>query len=79
MLALIQQDLPAAGNLAEPLTDREAEVLRMLAIGLSNREIAEKLVISLSTIKTHITRIYNKLDVASRTQAVMRARELKII
>ncbi len=79
LLALIQQDLPAVGNLSEPLTEREAEVLRMLAIGLSNREIAEKLVISLSTIKTHITRVYNKLDVASRTQAIVRARELKII
>ena len=66
-------------NLPETLTEREGEVLRLLAAGLSNQEIAEKLVISLSTIKTHITRIYSKLDVASRTQAILRARELKII
>ncbi len=79
LLALMQQGSPAAGNLPEPLTEREGEVLRMLATGLSNQEIAGKLVISLSTIKTHITRIYNKLDVASRTQAIVRARELKII
>jgi len=65
--------------LSEPLTEREGEVLRLLAAGLSNQEIAEKLVISLSTIKTHITRIYGKLEVSSRTQAIVRARELKII
>lgn len=66
-------------NLTEPLTERELEVLRLLAVGLSNQEIAQKLVISLSTIKTHVTRIYSKLGVSSRTQASLRARELKLL
>lgn len=78
LLALIKTSQTEV-NLPETLTEREGEVLRLLAAGLSNQEIAEKLVISLSTIKTHITRIYSKLDVASRTQAILRARELKII
>ncbi|MBM4427275.1 MAG: response regulator transcription factor, partial [Chloroflexi bacterium] len=69
----------ASPALPESLTDREGEVLRLLAAGLSNQEIAAKLVVSLSTIKTHVTRIYGKLDVTSRTQAIVRARELKII
>lgn len=79
LLALLPGSQPQAGNLSEALTEREAEVLHLLATGLSNQEIAEKLVISLSTIKTHITRIYSKLDVTSRTQAIVRARELKLI
>lgn len=70
---------PVSPALPESLTEREGEVLRLLAAGLSNQEIAEKLVISLSTIKTHITRIYAKLNVTSRTQAIVRARELRII
>jgi LuxR family maltose regulon positive regulatory protein len=69
----------SSASLSEPLTERESEVLRLLAAGLSNQEIAERLVISLSTIKTHVTRIYGKLDVTSRTQAILRARELRII
>ena len=69
----------ASPALPESLTDREGEVLRLLAAGLSNQEIAAKLVVSLSTIKTHVTRIYGKLDVTSRTQAIVKARELKII
>jgi LuxR family transcriptional regulator, maltose regulon positive regulatory protein len=79
LLSLIPVRRSTAGNLTEALTEREGEVLRLLATGLSNQEIAEKLVISLSTIKTHITRIYGKLDVTSRTQAILRARELKMI
>lgn len=78
LLKAMKNNTPLKG-LSEPLTDREGEVLRLLAAGLSNQEIAERLVISLSTIKTHITRIYAKLDVTSRTQAIVRARELKII
>ncbi len=64
---------------ADPLTDRELEVLHLVAIGRTNQEIADQLVISLSTVKTHITRTYGKLDVTSRTQAIVKARELKII
>jgi LuxR family maltose regulon positive regulatory protein len=73
-----EKRLAAPGNLSEPLTVREGEVLRLLAAGLSNQEIAERLVISLSTIKTHITRIYGKLDVNSRTQAIAKGRELNL-
>lgn len=74
-----EKQVVASPALPEALTEREGEVLRLLAAGLSNQEIAEKLVISLSTIKTHITRIYGKLEVTSRTQAIVKARELKII
>lgn len=70
----------AAGGLAAVIfTDREGEVLRLLAAGLSNQEIADKLVISISTIKTHVTRIYAKLGVNNRSQAILRAQEMKIL
>ncbi|MBN1660313.1 MAG: hypothetical protein JXA93_18085, partial [Anaerolineae bacterium] len=65
--------------LVEPLTPREVEVLRLIAAGLSNRDIAEELVISLSTAKSHINHLYGKLDVKNRTQAVARGRELELL
>ena len=64
------------GDLVEPLSDRELEVLRLIAAGLSSREIAETLVIALSTAKNHVRSIYGKLDVHSRTQAVARPKGL---
>ncbi len=66
----------AAGILIEPLSDRELEVLQLVAEGLSNREIADRLFITVGTAKTHTINIYRKLDVNSRTQAVARAQEL---
>jgi LuxR family maltose regulon positive regulatory protein len=66
-------------NLIEPLSDREREVLRLIADGLPNQEIAAKLIVSLGTVKTHINNIYRKLDVNSRTQAIHRARELNLL
>lgn len=63
----------------ETLTPREVEVLRLLAAGASNRAIADELVVSLPTIKTHVSRILAKLDVRSRGEAVARARELKLL
>jgi LuxR family maltose regulon positive regulatory protein len=57
----------------EPLSERELEVLRLIAEGLANREIAERLYISLSTVKSHAASIYGKLDVHKRTEAVARA------
>lgn len=60
------------------LTSREQEILRYLAIGLSNRDIADRLVIAESTLKRHISNLYLKLDVHSRTQALARAAELSI-
>jgi len=66
-------------GLIEPLSERELDVLRCLAAGLSNREITEKLFISLNTVKTHLKNINDKLNVHNRTQAVACARELGIL
>jgi ATP/maltotriose-dependent transcriptional regulator MalT len=74
--------VPLAGitqPLIDPLTKRELEVLHLIAAGLSNREIAERLVIGLSTVKKHINRMYSKLGVKRRTQAIIRARELNLL
>lgn len=65
--------------LIEPLSEREIEVLQLLAEGLSNREIAERLVISSGTAKRHVANIFGKLDVTNRTRAVTRGRELKLL
>jgi LuxR family maltose regulon positive regulatory protein len=65
--------------LVEPLTVRELEVLRLLVAGLSNREIAAQLVLSLGTVKTHIHNIYGKLEVSNRGQAIRRATELELV
>ena len=72
---------PAAERqpLVEPLTDRELEVLELLAEGLSNREIGRRLFVSLPTVKSHTGSIYGKLGVHSREQAVARARALAIL
>ncbi len=63
----------------DPLTERELEVLRLIAAGLSNREIAAQLVLALSTVKSYVNTIYSKLQVESRTQAVARARALHLL
>lgn len=69
----------AAQPLVEPLSERELEVLRLVAAGLSNREIAEELYLSINTIKVHTRNIYGKLNVHGRMQAVERARELGLM
>ena len=61
------------------ISDREYEVLTLLAEGHSNKEIGERLFVSQNTIKTHLSRIYEKLEVSRRTQAVQKARELQLI
>ncbi len=66
-------------SLVEHLTEREAEVLRLLASGLSNQEIAQRLYLSEGTIKTHTHNLYGKLGVQSRTQAIARAKELNLL
>jgi LuxR family maltose regulon positive regulatory protein len=63
----------------ETLSEREIDVLRLLAVGLSNQEIADQLVLAVSTVKWHIYNIFNKLDVRSRTQAIVRATELNLL
>jgi len=65
--------------LIEPLTDRELEVLRLIAQGLSNREIGERLFLALSTVKGHARIIFDKLQVQRRTEAVARARDLGLL
>jgi LuxR family maltose regulon positive regulatory protein len=70
---------PALQPLIEPLSGREMEVLHLMALGDSNAEIAKKLVITLNTTKKHITHIFEKLDVANRSKAVIRARDLGLV
>jgi LuxR family maltose regulon positive regulatory protein len=69
----------AVPGLVEPLSERELEVLALLATGRSNQQIAEELVVVLDTVKKHVSRILDKLGVANRTQAVARARELQLL
>jgi LuxR family maltose regulon positive regulatory protein len=69
----------ALPGMAEPLTGREAEVLRLLAAGKSNQRIAHELVVALDTVKKHVTHILGKLGAANRTEAVARARQLGLI
>jgi len=61
------------------MSRRELEVLELMAQGLSNQEIAEKLFVSLNTIKTHTSRLFEKMDVKRRTQAVEKAKRLNLI
>jgi LuxR family maltose regulon positive regulatory protein len=68
-----------AAALVEPLTARELEVLQLIADGDSNQAIADKLVITVSAVKKHAGNIFGKLNVSSRTQAVARARELRLL
>jgi LuxR family maltose regulon positive regulatory protein len=66
-------------ELLEPLSEREIEVLRLIAGGLSNREIADALYIAVSTVKSHANNIFGKLGVKSRTQAVARAQDMGLL
>ncbi len=75
----IQLSRPDAPQLAEPISDREFAVLELIAQGHSNQAIADQLHISLHTVKTHARRINAKLEVKSRTQAIVRARELGLL
>ena len=70
---------PAAPGIVEPLTNRELEVLQMLAAGQSNQAIAGELVVTLDTVKKHVSHLLGKLGAANRTEAVARARELGLI
>jgi ATP/maltotriose-dependent transcriptional regulator MalT len=61
------------------ISKREYEVLELIAQGLSNQEIADKLFVSLNTVKTHSSRIFSKLDARRRTEAIRRAKELRLL
>jgi len=65
--------------MVEPLSAREVEILALVAAGLANREIADRLVVGVGTVNWHINNIYRKLGVHSRTQAVARARSLGLL
>ena len=69
----------AVPGLVEQLTSRELEVLTMLAAGRSNQAIASQLVVTLDTVKKHVSHVLGKLGAANRTEAVTRARELSLI
>jgi LuxR family maltose regulon positive regulatory protein len=82
LLATLAQEAaaPAADEgLPEPPSERELEVLALIAAGKSNKEIAAKLFVSMATVKTHINNLYRKLGARSRTQAVARAREMSLL
>jgi LuxR family maltose regulon positive regulatory protein len=70
---------PTEVALPEPLTTREQEILELIAAGLTNREIAQQLVISSETVKKHTGSIYAKLGVSNRTEAAARARDLDLL
>ncbi len=75
----IHSALPSAQPLIEPLSQRELEVLQLIAQGLSNDEIGKRLFLALDTVKGHNRRIFDKLQVQRRTEAVARARELGLL
>ena len=81
--AALEQEAPdlasPSAELPEPLSERELEVLTLVAAGETNQEIAGELFVAKSTVKTHIKNIYRKLDTHNRTQALARARELNLI
>jgi LuxR family transcriptional regulator, maltose regulon positive regulatory protein len=75
----VESHPPPAQSLAEPLSQRELEVLRLIAQGLSNREISERLFLAVITVKGHNRNIFRKLQVRRRTEAIARARELGLL
>jgi LuxR family maltose regulon positive regulatory protein len=74
-----ERPAPAASGLPEPLTGRELEVLGLVAAGRPNREIADELVVTLETVKKHLSHVFDKLGAANRSEAVARARKLRLI
>jgi DNA-binding NarL/FixJ family response regulator len=75
----LERTAPAPQPLVEPLSERELEILRLLAGGQSNKEIAAALYIAEGTVKNHVTNILGKLGVHDRTQAALRAREMGLL
>ncbi len=74
-----QAQYPPTGGLIEPLSERELEILRLIAAGMTNKDIAQQLFIAPGTVKAHTASIYRKLDVANRTEAAAHARQIGIL
>jgi DNA-binding NarL/FixJ family response regulator len=70
-LAALARGEPATGGLIEPLSEREIEVLRLLARGLTNKDIAQTLILSVRTVEAHLRNVFGKLGVRSRTEAAL--------
>ena len=79
LLGPIAGEIPGRPDAAGLLTERELQILALIAEGLSNQAIADRLIRSLGTIKAHSSSIYSKLGAGNRTEAVARARELELI
>ena len=79
MLPVKGSPVPAYSVISEPLSDREVEVLGLIAEGYSNDEIGKRLYIAMSTVKRHINNIYGKLGVKNRTQAIKTARKIGLL
>src|SRR5512140_3175449 len=76
---ITHDDTQSGASNPKLLTTRESEILRLMAAGMTNPQIAAQLVISAGTVKTHTLNIYRKLEVANRTQAIVRAQELALL
>ena len=79
LLTIFESSSASSPPLLDPLSERELEILRLTATGLSNKQLAENLVLTVGTVKWHLNNIYSKLGVRSRTEAVARARELGLL
>jgi LuxR family maltose regulon positive regulatory protein len=79
LITALQEKACLAGNQIEPLSQRELEVLQLMALGKTNKQIAQQLIVAPGTIKAHTASIYRKLDAGNRTEAVARARQLNIL
>jgi LuxR family maltose regulon positive regulatory protein len=79
VVTAVQKKTSPTGDLVEPLSGRELEVLHLIATGRINKEIAQQLIVSLGTVKAHTASIFRKLGVANRTEAVAQARQLGIL
>jgi LuxR family maltose regulon positive regulatory protein len=75
----VKLELAIDSKLNEPLSQRELEVLRLIADGATNKEIADELVLTVNTVKRHISNIFGKLDVSNRAQAIARGRQLNLL
>ena len=79
LAAFGETSVPSQGSLVEALSERELEVLRLVALGKSNQQIADELVLATGTVKKHLNNIFGKLGVQNRTECVARARELNLL